>query len=454
MKPAVNYEKEKRRAVTGIVASAIVLALASSMVLAAWFFFLDAASHAMAAQKKEQWFDPWEESGGIQEAYKCWEIIGLSEEFAADFKETYHYYFAFDTEWYPLIVKMKGELGEEFGPYMDVVYKDDAAEPEPMLLRGVASPIEDDIREFAIECLNVLYDEEFVTEENFEEYMGVNILDTTAKPMGRADFGAAWGLGGFGIVMVAVGAFLLSVNIKRRTKLETAAQRARESMRQAAAWQNMGYEQERYRGDGGFGETETGGSASGYSAGTGESSSGYFEGSRGANEFGYVGSGEQGYTDGSGIKLVPVKKSNMFLGILGALGGSFVGVGIWVLISIAGFIAGFAGLVMLKCALWGYGKLSGRLDKKGAVISLVMAAFMVFFANCLDYVIALCRSFFQWDASFDTVRYVIMNFGELMTETESWGGFYMNLVLGYGLSIWASYKVILGILNYQEGESL
>ena len=45
MKPAVNYEKEKRRAVTGIVASAIVLALASSMVLAAWFFFLDAASH-------------------------------------------------------------------------------------------------------------------------------------------------------------------------------------------------------------------------------------------------------------------------------------------------------------------------------------------------------------------------------------------------------------------------
>ena len=149
-----------------------------------------------------------------------------------------------------------------------------------------------------------------------------------------------------------------------------------------------------------------------------------------------------------------MKKSNMFLGILGALGGSFVGVGIWVLISIAGFIAGFAGLVMLKCALWGYGKLSGRLDKKGTVISLVMAAFMVFFANCLDYVVALCRSFFQWDASFDTVRYVIMNFGELMTETESWGGFYMNLVLGYGLSIWASYKVILGILNYQEGESL
>ena len=140
----------------------------------------------------------------------------------------------------------------------------------------------------------------------------------------------------------------------------------------------------------------------------------------------------------------------MFLGILGAIGGSLLGVGLWLLISFAGFIAGFAGFVMLKCALKGYEKLSGRLDKKGAVISLFIAAFMVFFANQLEYVIALCRAFMEWDASFDTVQYVIMNFGMLMTETNSWGGFYMNLVLGYGLSIWASYKVIWGIFSYRE----
>lgn len=398
MKPAVNYEKEKRRAAVGIVVSAIILALALSTGLAAWFFFLDASAQALRAQKNEQWFDPWEDGGESQEAYKCWKIIGLSEEFAADFKETYHYYFAFDTEWYPLIVKMKGDLGEEFGPYRDVVYKDEATEPEPMMLKGVAAPIEDDIRGFAIECLNVLYDEEFITEDNFEDYMGINILDTTRKPMGKADFSAAWGFGGFSVVMVALGAFFLVVNIRKRTKLELAQEKARESMGQAAAWQNMGYEE--------------------------------------------------------GYGLAPVKKSNMILGILGAVGGSLIGVGLWILISIAGFIAGFAGFVMLKCALRGYEKLSGRLDRKGAVISLVIAAFMVFFANCLDYVIALCRSFFEWDASFDTIRYVVVNFGELMTQTESWGGFYMNLVLGYGLSVWASYKVICEIMNYKEGDSL
>ena len=43
-----------------------------------------------------------------------------------------------------------------------------------------------------------------------------------------------------------------------------------------------------------------------------------------------------------------------------------------------------------------------------------------------------------------------MNFGQLMTETQSWGGFYMNLVLGYGLSIWASYRVIWSILTFKE----
>ena len=157
-----------------------------------------------------------------------------------------------------------------------------------------------------------------------------------------------------------------------------------------------------------------------------------------------------GYTDGSGIRLVPVKKSNVFLGILGAIGGSLIGVALWILISAVGFIAGFAGFVMLKFALKGYEKLSGRLDKKGAVISLVIAAFMVFFANVLDYVVTMYYAFFQWDASFDTIRYVIMNFSSLMTEADTWGGFYLNLVLGYALSIWSSYQLIGRILSYKE----
>ena len=63
MSPAVSYEKQKRRAVTGIVSSAVVLGLSLSIALAGWFFFLDAWGQALRAQQRETWFDPWEDGG-------------------------------------------------------------------------------------------------------------------------------------------------------------------------------------------------------------------------------------------------------------------------------------------------------------------------------------------------------------------------------------------------------
>lgn len=434
MRPADSYEKQKRRATAGIVSSAIVLGLSLSIALAGWFFFLDAWGQALRAQQRETWFDPWEEVGKIQNSYKCWSMTGLSEEFAVDFKETYHYCFAFGQTGVPLIVKMAGTM-EEFQDYRDALYVEGAQLPEPFMLRGVAAPIEDDIREFAIESLNILYDSQVVSEDDFDELIGVNILDTTRKPMGGADFSVGFGFGLFGIVFSGIGIFLLTVNIRKRKKAGLLQQRQQETMRQAAMWQNTAYD-------------------TSYDTSWDRNYGGGYDSSAWGNER-YGSGGTAGPGPGSaagGVRLAPVKKSNMFLGILGAIGGSLLGVALWLVISFAGFIAGFAGFVMLKCALKGYEKLSGRLDKKGAVISLGIAAFMIFFANGLEYAIALCRAFLELDASFDTIRYVLANFGQLMTETESWGGFYMNLVLGYGLSIWASYKVIWRIFNYKDGE--
>ena len=104
MNSRINYQKEKRKANIGIVASATVLVLALSISLAALFFYLDAVGEARTCQQKEEDFNPWENSSYGQYSYKTWEICGLTEEFAADFKETYHYYFAFDPEWYPFII--------------------------------------------------------------------------------------------------------------------------------------------------------------------------------------------------------------------------------------------------------------------------------------------------------------------------------------------------------------
>lgn len=434
MNPAVNTEKQRHKAVGGIVSSCILIGLALSIGLAGLFFFLDAWGQVLKARQREQWFDPWGESAESQYAYQCLDITGLSQEFAVDFKETRCYCFAFGPSGGPVIVKIQGDLEEQFQPYRDALYEDGAEMPEPFRIRGVTAPVEDDIREYAIESLNIMYDSQVVSEDNFEKVLGVSILDTTRKPMGAADFGIGLGMGLFGLVFGGMGIVFLVMNIKRRRKLAVLEERQRERMRQAGMWENAGYAAVS---DTGFGQSGDGG--------WGEESYGST-----ANEFGYTGSAQEGYTSSSGVRLVPVKKSNVFLGILGAIGGSLLGVGLWLLISFVGFIAGFAGFVMLKCALKGYEMLSGKLDKKGAMISLAITAFMIFFANGLEYVIALCQAFLELDASLDTIRYVLVNFAVLMTETESWGGFYMNLVLGYGLSIWASYKVIWGIFSYKE----
>lgn len=448
----INYQKEKRKANIGIVASATVLVLALSISLAALFFYLDALGEVRRCQQKEEDFNPWDNSSYGQYSYKTWEICGLTEEFAADFKETYHYYFAFDPEWYPFIIKMKGELGEEFQPLVDYAYEDNAEEPDPITVRGISVPIEDDIREYAIECINILYGEEFITEDNFEDYLGVSILDMTRKPMGRADFTVARWLGIFGIANIIAGILLLRKGIRNRKNIGLAEIREQEAMRQAAMWQNMG--ESNYQSFGGTGYSGEG-AYSGFGSTTGSSGYGSFGSTEmasgmGQSAAGYTGSAQTGYTNNSGVRLIPVKKSNVFLGIIGALGGALIGAGLWVALSMVGLIAGIAGFVMLKFALKGYEKLSGRLDRKGAIISLMIAAFMVLFANVLDYVVALCRAFFEWDASFDTIRYVVMNFTTLMTEADSWGGFWLNLVLGYGLSIWSSYRLIGKILTYKE----
>lgn len=144
------------------------------------------------------------------------------------------------------------------------------------------------------------------------------------------------------------------------------------------------------------------------------------------------------------------KKGNMALGILGAIGGSLIGVVLWILIGLANFIAGIAGFVMLKFALKGYQKGAKNLDKRGALICLGIAAVMIPAANALECFILLCQAFFEYEASMDMVRYVAVNFTGLMSDCELWPVFFKDLIIGYGLSIWSSYKLIIAILTYEE----
>lgn len=417
MNPGLDYKKEIRRATIGIVASAIVLMLAFSVALSALFFYLDAVAEAAIAQKREGPFDPWEDSGR-QDSYRTWRVLGLTDEFASDFKDTYHYHFAFDTDKYVVIVRMKGELGEEFTPYVNYVYEEEAESPEPLTIRGVAAPIPEDIREFAIESMNLLYDSEFMTQENFEDYLGICLLDMSKKPVGRANFKAARILAIAGAAMGAAALFILLVRIRERRNIGLAEQREQEQMRDLEAMNRRFLEGE-FRYEDGMGADEPG-------AGAGRGWGGI-----------------EGVTEETLSR--QQKKSRVFPGILGALVGSLLGAAVWVAVGMVGFLTGIAGLAIMGGAAAGYERLSGRLDKKGMGICLVITVIQVFLANLATYGVILCRAFFKWEASMDTVRYVAGNFWQLMTEMECWGRFGFDLVMGYLLSIWTCFRVIKGI---------
>lgn len=425
MKP-VNYKKQKRNALVGIVASVFVTVLSVILAVTGMFFYLDASQESRISQAKETPFNPLERATSFQDSYKTMDIVGLSYDFAVDFKETYHYYFAFDDQGYPIIVKMKGDLTPEYQALVDFLFGDESMEmPKPVHLRGVAAVIEDDIQELAIEGMNEMYEEEFLDEDNFQDYLGISLLDTTQKPMGHGDFSVAYTFLGVGAVFLMIGVFLLVLNVRNRKAAEAAEEREKQLISRMSTYVSDAPSVE---------EREDLQSMIDQNPALNQRPQ-----SQGENLEGIFRQQEES------------RESNLFLGIIGAIGGSLVGVALWLVISLVGFIAGVAGFVMLKFALLGYQKLSGRLDRKGAFISLFVAAFMVFGANVLDFVIAICKAYFQFEASFDTVRYVVMNFSSLMTELDMWNGFVLNLVIGYGLSIWSSFSLIRWILQYKEG---
>ena len=137
-------------------------------------------------------------------------------------------------------------------------------------------------------------------------------------------------------------------------------------------------------------------------------------------------------------------------GILGPFLGALCGAVLWLLVSAFGIIAGLAGFVMLRLTLLGYEKCSGKLDKKGAVICLLLTAIMIPAADLLDYWLALCRVYLSYDFSPDTIAFVASNFGTLMTEFGAWSGFVRDLIVGLVLSVLASWNLILAVLRRKK----
>ena len=142
----------------------------------------------------------------------------------------------------------------------------------------------------------------------------------------------------------------------------------------------------------------------------------------------------------SGANGQGIRKENVFLGFIGAVGGALLGTALWVAIGMVGFIAGIAGYAIVFCGMKGYEMLGKKLSRKGIVICIVLSCLMILGAEYIslgfsiykelgtEYYLSLLDSFSLVPA--------------LLEEPEIVGGVIKDLIFGYGLAIWACFSSV------------
>jgi hypothetical protein len=430
----------------------------------------------------------------------------MTEEFASDFKETNHYYFAYDEEFLPYIIQLHGKLPEGSLKIQAYLYDESGEAPEPVTFYGMSAPIEEDIRKYAMEGYNEIWGEELVTEDNFSDYFGEYYLDTTKKPVSGVSE-TVYSFFAIALMAAAMGTVVLIWNLHSpKFKKSRATLKAWPKEKLLALDEQLqdchifAYEKEQLyltndsiiTGAEGFEVFSYGDVDRVYEAitmmkkrlmaetknhryhtlilkkGGGRRKEEVFRELAGQVKKHIEDKKEEleerfltaeyhmdlEHTDEEAILQVSAaleqKPSNLILGVIGALFASLLGVGLWVVIGQVGFVAGIAGFVMLKLALGGYQKLGGSLDKKGAVICLVITAGMIAGANLLDYAVSITRAYFQYETSLETLVYVFSNFGKLMSDMEMWSGFFTDLAIGFALSVWSASGIINAIIRIEK----
>lgn len=112
------------------------------------------------------------------------------------------------------------------------------------------------------------------------------------------------------------------------------------------------------------------------------------------NAMGYNSGNESGNV---GQRIAAAKKDeNVILGIIGALVGTFLGLIVWCIIGMAGYIAWIGGLALALGAFYGYTIGSGSFSGSGLVIVAVILILSVYVGNRMVYAMSLRDAFDEW----------------------------------------------------------
>lgn len=156
------------------------------------------------------------------------------------------------------------------------------------------------------------------------------------------------------------------------------------------------------------------------------------------------------------VQSLPVKRTNLVAGIVGAVFGSLIGVALWVLIYQIGFIASISGVVMVVCAMKGFEIMGGRLNKPGVAITLILCMFMIFASEYLAIGIAIYKEYSAYyDISIiDGVRSVSAFLTDSITGQDLGRALTRELSMGYVFLVLAGFPYARAMFRNADNENV
>lgn len=476
-----------------IVIQVILILFVVLLIGVGAYSYLVAEEDAQSQTTNLTEFDPLSPS----EEYSMLKPSFLSEEYAANFDESIYYCFALDQEYNSFIVAINASDMEQYRELIDYTYSESmTVAPAAVTLRGVPREIDTDLKEMTVESFNAFMGGDAVTMDTFKFMLGERYLDTTQGP--AVDH-----------TLLAICVFLAIVSLTIYALLVMNGQKAARLTKATLKHYNNAIlhevdlelnrpdttrfeEQKLY-----FTEHYIVSSHQGlYIIPYEELEMVYGSFSRknkgvitlvtknmkkhDVAEFKLDEKGndtlnliiermkqtipdiQYGAEDSFFISMNPNigievdtdldsnVKSNVALGIIGAILGATLGGVIWILIGMVGFVAGIAGYLMMLFAIQGYRRFSGRLDKKGQIISLIIALLMIFIANYSSYALEYFKYYYEGNYTFQNLISSFANMSGFLTTTGLWGDFVRDLVVGYLLSIWAGFRIIRSVFSNND----
>ncbi len=447
------------------------------------------------AKENTDIFDPFNE----EMEYGQITPIFMSEEFAMNNDESIYYCFLLDEQYYPYIVAVNADDMDKFEDIIEYTYYD-VEEPESITLTGKSVEIDSDLIGFAVDEYNVFMGTDNVNKDNIGDQLGYYYLDTTEQP--HIDYSATIGI----MVFVAITGMLY---FNSAFYIRKATRRRKETLATYSENQLVEVDKEINNEDSLYIKSQMlyitkkyiVSSYGGLDIIPLEKISRVYGAHKGNNRF--VSNalvtivetqdgvkheiirmkGSRKFHKLKDILVDEIKRrnpeievgiegrflpptkinsklvvdiqddysevtSNVFLGIIGAIIGAAIGGLAWIIIS------GLSGYLMMYLAIRGYRKLSGFLDKKGQIISLVIVMLMIFFANYMYYALDYC---IYNSAGSDSLGNILAAFREVpgyLTTSGKWTDFILSLIIGYGLAIWSGFKVIKLVFSKDDSTYL